>query len=118
MEGNKKYFTLYPIHINSLFSLNKGRKYSKELSVDNPSMREIRISLKTFKFTEEGMKRHPKDYDTLGRFQIYSEGKKTDIIKQVIKNILSVRNSRKTEQAGTKNVLNLVPRKKNKKKKR
>lgn len=107
---------IYPVHLNSSKSIKNGRHYSLDMTVDNPSMGEIKNALKNNKisYNEEANRRHPKDLEVTGRFKVFDNDRKK-VVQMVVENI---KNSRNKKPEKIDNKLNLVPKKKKLKKKK
>ncbi|WEL39234.1 signal recognition particle Srp19 [Encephalitozoon hellem] len=134
-----EYFCLYPIYMDSTKSLSEGRKYRKEICVQKPRYHEIKNALEKLEigYVDEASKKHPGDFFNSGRFRIKKEYGKMFVIEGVSQTITEMRSSSRggespsTErQANGKavrgvvqngvyveNKLNLVRKKKSKKKK-
>lgn len=137
LETKSEYFMLYPVYIDKNKTQAEGRKYSKSLCIDRPNFTEIQYALKSLDIecVEEPTKRHPRDFFNFGRFKIKKMYGKKNIIeglKQTIQNARERPVEIKNEQFGDssraqsfittnkgeviENKLNLVPRRKEKKK--
>ncbi|KAG5860505.1 signal recognition particle protein Srp19 [Encephalitozoon hellem] len=134
-----KYFCLYPIYMDSTKSLSEGRKYRKEICVQKPRYHEIKNALERLEieYVDEASKKHPGDFFNSGRFRIKKEYGKMFVIEGVSQTITEMRSgSRGGESPSTErqahgkavrgvvqngvyveNKLNLVRKKKSKKKK-
>lgn len=124
-----KSFTLYPIYFDPNRKLSKGRKFNLESCFPNPTNQEIVTALKFLEIEHEvdPSKRHPCEPFVYGRVRIPKKYDKKMVLSG-IKNIVednrknrAVLESKilKTEvkKGYVKNSMNLVPKKKNKKKK-
>ncbi|KAL0218695.1 hypothetical protein P9112_004348 [Eukaryota sp. TZLM1-RC] len=103
LEHPRKFYILYPLYFDSTVSRNDGRRFTKDLCVDKPTMDELGQCLKSLsiEYKTELHKRHPRSWDSPGRIIIYpSEGhnSKTNIFKQVGSKLPEIRLKR-TEQA-------------------
>ena len=121
MENAENCFTMYPIHINSSVSCGKGRKYSIENSIENPTFREIKNALLSLnlKFREEENKIHPKESKEKGRFIIEERKERKPIIKNLVNLLKEIRNKKDLSSDKNKmsnNFLNLKPKSKKKSK--
>lgn len=121
MEISADSFMLYPIHINSSKSQTKGRRYSAEHSVKDPSYREIKLALESLGiiYTEDPKKRHPKEQNELGRFTIEKIKTRKSLITDIVQSIRDNRENKKKNETKAKvpNLLNLVPKSRKKSKK-
>jgi len=121
-SGRIRKVMLYPVYIDRERALNEGRKYPRELCVANPKIQEIKNTLERLKlkYEIENKKTHPKDQRVPGRILIEISGSKRETIKNILREVQKNRENKAQEQAGNKipNLLNLVPRKKNKSKKK
>ncbi|KAF9764704.1 Signal recognition particle SEC65 subunit [Nosema granulosis] len=137
MLAQTEYFTLYPVYIDSSKTQAEGRKYSKSLCIEKPNFLELQWALKhlDIECIEEPTKRHPRDYFNFGRFKIKKMYGKKNIIEGLKQTIESERNRpvevRSEQPADSskaqsfiktnkgeviENKLNLMPRRKEKKK--
>lgn len=134
-----RYFCLYPIHMDSGRSLSEGRKYRSEICVQRPRYHEIKNALERLEIehVDEASKRHPKDFFNSGRFRIKKEYGRMFVIEGVSQTIAEMRSNSKGSKDFSKekqprgkvvqgvvqngvyveNKLNLVRKKKSKKKK-
>ncbi|AFN83496.1 signal recognition particle Srp19 [Encephalitozoon romaleae SJ-2008] len=92
-----KYFCLYPIHMDSRRSLSEGRKYKKEICVQRPRYHEIKNALEKLEIehVDEASKRHPNDFFNGGRFRIKKEYGKVLVIEGVSQTIAEMRSNSK-----------------------
>ncbi|ADM12010.1 signal recognition particle Srp19 [Encephalitozoon intestinalis ATCC 50506] len=134
-----KYFCLYPAYMDSSRALSEGRKYRKEICIEKPRYHEIKNALEKLEIecVEEPLKKHPRDFFNNGRFRIKKEYGKLFVVEGVSQTIAEMRSSARSggsvssgKQAHGKvvhgvvqkgvyveNKLNLVRKKKTKKKK-
>ncbi|CAD26386.1 SIGNAL RECOGNITION PARTICLE (SRP) SEC65 SUBUNIT [Encephalitozoon cuniculi GB-M1] len=134
-----KHFCLYPIYMDSARSLSEGRKYRKEICVQRPRYHEIKNALEKLEieYTDEPSKKHPRDFFNSGRFRIKKEYGRLFVIEGISQTIAELRSkpgsseetSREKQSRGkavhgvvqngvyVENKLNLVRKKKAKKKK-
>lgn len=114
-----EYFRIYPVYLDSEKKISEGRKYPLNICIPRVKTQEIKQALTKLKIEhrEELEKRHPKDI-TPGRFSLKKDQNKKILIEMIVDCIKEQRN-KKIETAGkVPNVLNLVPIKKNKNKKK
>lgn len=122
-------FVLYPIYFDTNRKLSKGRKFGFPNCFSNPTNDEISSALKFLEIEHvvDHSKRHPCDPFVYGRVVVPKKYNKKMVVSG-IKNIVEEhrksramfisKNVKKEEKKGyINNALNLVPRKKNKKKK-
>ncbi len=113
-------FAIFPIHLNSNKSYSEGRRYSKTLSVANPTCKEIKLALESLniKYSDDLSKRHPQEQNEMGVFRIDKSQNRKETIKNIVNFIRELREKRMSEGLkGTTNTLNLIPKKKSKKSK-
>lgn len=138
LETESDCFVLYPVYLDKKKTQAQGRKYNKNLCIDYPSYSEMLMALKSLDIEciEEPSKRHPRDFLNFGRFKIKKMYGKKNIIEGLSQTILSLRNQPKTQKVKEQpletekvesfitsskgevieNKLNLVPKRKDKKK--
>lgn len=119
MDKTENSFVIYPIHIDSSVSLGKGRKYSLNKSIENPTFREIKSALTSLniEFKEEDDKIHPKEIKEKGRFVVNKQSERNTIIESLVSVIKESRNKKSQEtdkSKATNNILNLKPKSKKK----
>lgn len=115
-------FIIYPIHIDSSISLNSGRKYSIKNSIPSPKLIEIKSAVEKLQIEHfiEKDKIHPKEKnDRFGRLKILcSRNIGIPAIVETIKEEREIKKKLQEKSEAVPNLLNLVPRKKNKSKKK
>lgn len=111
-----EYFALYPVYIDQNKTKAEGRKYSKSLAVKDPKYTEIKAALDKLHipYKAEQSVKHPRCQWVPGRFSIKKQCKKVELIQQLIEKINTERLNSKSTNKQVPNLLNLVPRKKNK----
>lgn len=69
---NKSNIVCYPCYIDSTTTEFDGRKISKELCVEKPTLKELALAFKDIGFTgkEEANKTHPRDFFRPGRITV------------------------------------------------
>lgn len=133
-----KHFSLYPIYLDSTRSLSEGRRFRKELCIQKPRYHEIKGALGRLgiEHVEEPSKKHPQDFFNSGRFSIKKEYGKLFVIEGIVQAVAEMRKGKTTESTPSEkqahgkavagvvqngvyveNKLNLVRKKKAKKKK-
>ncbi|EJW02270.1 hypothetical protein EDEG_03294 [Edhazardia aedis USNM 41457] len=132
-------YTIYPIFLDSTRSIKKGRKYNKNYCVPNIQHSEITSALNSLEipFLDEPTKRHPKEPFVFGRLRIPKNFEKKFVLNG-IKNVveedrIKIKAHMETMQSAQenasvkeksekrtyiKNDMNLIPKKKIKKKKK
>lgn len=90
MEDQKNYYCLYPVYIDSSRTVQKGRKFNRNLCVQNPNFAEIYQALNYLEIENipEAMKKHPRDFFRSGRFKInkmYGKKKLVEGVSQIIR---------------------------------
>lgn len=131
----EKHFCLYPVYIDSTKTLAQGRKFRRELCIPSPRHQEIRAALQMLgiEHIDEPGKKHPRAFFSCGRVQIKREYGKTFAVEGIVHTILEARRAgaEKPEhipqgravhgvvQNGVyvENKLNLMPKKKKKRRK-
>lgn len=109
-------FVIFPVHLNSSKSNNQGRRYSKAMSIADPTYKEIKQALDSLnvKYSDDQNKRHPKDFEQYGLFRVDKTANRKEIIQNIVKFISGSR-EKKTSNNISNNPLNLMPKKKQKK---
>ncbi|KAL6122308.1 Signal recognition particle SEC65 subunit [Nucleospora cyclopteri] len=120
MLYKNEYFMVYPVYFDRKKTVNQGRKWNKDLTIDNPTFKELLRATTELKysFLSEPTKKHPRNIDNPGRILIMKKHGRKEAIKSLCEFIKKERELRKINECKSQvqNTLNLVPRKKNKKK--
>ncbi|TBU14608.1 signal recognition particle protein Srp19 [Ordospora colligata] len=132
---DRSHFCLYPIYIDSTKSVSEGRKYGIDVCVPAPKWQEIKSALckLDIEHVSEPGSMHPRDFMKPGRFRINKKYGKRFVVEGLSATIMETRKGIQ-KQSGTgqahckapkgivqnglyvENKLNLVRKKKNKKK--
>lgn len=78
--------TIWPQYLDKTLSLNEGRKVSKEIAVEQPSLHDIEKALKRLKLTYRTQKERSypgKWYEKSGRILVESDKPKLELLKEI-----------------------------------
>ncbi|KAH9411018.1 putative SRP19 protein [Ordospora pajunii] len=132
---DNSHFCLYPVYIDSMKSASEGRKYGIGVCVPAPKWHEIKSALckLDIEHVSEPGSKHPRDFLNPGRFRIDKKYGKKFVVEGLSTTILEERNSTQKQPGArqghskaskgivqngiyVENKLNLVRKKKEKKK--
>lgn len=78
--------TVWPQYLDKNLSLNEGRKVSKEIAVEEPSLHDIEKALKrlNLKYSTQKERSYPgKWYEKSGRILVESDKSKLELLKEI-----------------------------------
>ena len=78
--------TVWPQYLDKNLSLNEGRKVSKEIAVEEPSLHDIEKALKrlSLKYSTQKERSYPgKWYEKSGRILVESDKSKLELLKEI-----------------------------------
>lgn len=90
----KKYIVIWPSYINSSLSRNEGRKVSKKVAVESPSVEEILRACKELglnAFIEESKAFPRTPWDSSGRVLVEKTGGKSKLLVEICEMIKKIR---------------------------
>ena len=102
-EERKAYLVIYPEYFDSRLSQKLGRKVPLELAIENPTLEEVYVAVRSLKLTAfiEKDKSHPSNwFERKGRIKVLRpQGiKKRQLLKLIAKRLAVVREKIKKEQ--------------------
>ncbi len=93
-KNEKRFVILWPIYFDKNKSWSEGRRVAKSIAVEKPSLRDLETAIKSLKYecVVEKNKKHPASwFEYQGRILVYTDEKKSTIIRKVAEKLISLR---------------------------
>ncbi|RLE77924.1 MAG: signal recognition particle protein Srp19 [Thermoprotei archaeon] len=93
-KTEKRFVVLWPIYFDKNKSWSEGRRVAKSIAVEKPPLKDLEIAVKSlnYEYVVEKDKKHPASwFEHQGRILVYTDEKKSIVIKKVAEKLISLR---------------------------
>ncbi|RLE66899.1 MAG: signal recognition particle protein Srp19 [Thermoprotei archaeon] len=93
-RAERRFVVLWPIYFDRGKSRSEGRKVAKSLAIERPSLKDLEEAVKSLKYEYliEEDKKHPASwFEHQGRLLVYTEEKKSKVIKKIAEKLVLLR---------------------------